>query len=263
MRCSISRALLPLHAGKDLPASLERFMDRHCASCEACRRERDELRAAMGPLADVRRERRGAAKPSERPDPLGENYWLEIRRHLRSEGLVRRPGEEAAPARRVARGAPLPGGQAVWGRAALALAAALLAGVFFLPDGFFRPEGAGSPEADSDSLRTAARGAASALASAAGPSTEGARPALDPAQEAAWKERARRAVRGGLSGASALPAGLGGRAALPGAVRGWVEETRSFTEPSLEFGLERWRNEPFPEEDEGGDGKSKPVRLSF
>jgi hypothetical protein len=224
MTCSLVARLLPLHAGGDLPGALGRWVEAHAGACAACARELGSLRSAMRPLGRIAKEQGRAARVDRdaalaRPDPLGDNFWLEIRRDLRSEGLVRRPDEVADARRR----APAPRGisRGLAGRALAAAAAAIVAGFVFLPSPIVRAPDPG------DTARLDA------------PIPDMAKLTTDPT-----------AVRAGLRGVSVFPA------AMPGA----LEETQSFGEPDVEYGLERWRS--------GADEKaSKPEKekgsLSF
>src|SRR5437870_3506534 len=90
MKCSFVRRLLPLHAGKDLPRWVGDRVDRHMDACDPCEGEFHALRAAR---ATIRAGLRAAPEP--RVETLGDNFWYAIRRQLRSEGLVRAPGEPA------------------------------------------------------------------------------------------------------------------------------------------------------------------------
>lgn len=205
MICSVSRRLLPLHAGGDLPAWLDASVGRHAAGCARCRGELSALRTSLASL-------RSLGEAGARPEPmrLDDDFWYAIRRDLRSQGLVRgfedrraasltdslAPGL-APPRRWLAQGGHVP--RLAW--AALAIVAAA---VLFFPRSI-GPENGGPGDmakVDPRSVNTPA---------------DPRRPAelaqLDSADDAA-------------------------DAARP--VENWIEETRSFAPPEVEFGLERW-----------------------
>jgi len=277
MKCKAVSALLPLEAGKDLPETLSGMVAGHCASCARCGAELAAIRESMGPLASIGAARREAeargpaaevdhrlgagASAAGKADPLGDAFWHAIRRDLRSEGLVRSPGEaarEGAPSGARILRAPVPGGGAVLRRAGMAAAAAILAGVFFLPGAFTRPSGEATP--DAATLTRASTGASASVASAKAAGDAQAREAAL-AEERRWKARAA-GKQGGLGGArAALVGGLGeGRLSegrlSEGQVPGWIEETKSFTEPSIRFEHESWGKE-------GGDAPEDRGSLSF
>jgi hypothetical protein len=125
MTCRKARKLMPLFAGDDLGPRRTQAVRAHVDACPACRRELEELRAALARF-------RAAAKDERIPD-WSEAEWKALM--VRATRGTPRVGEEKG----------LRGGRALWRRWAAASALGALIGLVVLSV-LFRGPGPGPAE---------------------------------------------------------------------------------------------------------------------
>ena len=106
----IAKRLAPLHAGRELPGAVLRWLDGYA--------ERNEAYAelVMGFAEDRDRIRQVQIELEQRElgPEMGERFWLEIRRELRTSGITAARGATRTPPAPVADLAPLPAATPWW-----------------------------------------------------------------------------------------------------------------------------------------------------